>query len=383
MIRKLSWLSLSILMLMMSVAHAQTVEQLDIEVPPALVEVMGEDLTIKIGKATYQINAPSEEDQFIYHELDNEQRLSFNQNRVLFLTSLARALHTVKYGVGIGSIVKDHVSYHYGNLKKGVKNVWESFRTPSHDYRVEQEIWAARERAMSIQEEMQNDEEQVKLTLKERSEEAILATLKAMDQKLCWNQAPLMARSNEYGVMAAVGIVGLGGIRNGKGWGGSIDLGISVAYNRDQRSMVIQIFREFEKYKNTTMPAVSIGGTVVKVGGFIANQKNEYARKGSSFYPPSLPGFSSFSPDYFAGGFSSGLTIPPSPIGDMLTYTNSLNQKALIRISVSPMLKGFVRVHTGLGKDSLSFVLTPVQKAIESIRAYFTPKISCNTVFMP
>ena len=376
MLRQFPLILLMILTLVGPLAHTQTVEQIDEEIPPAIVEVMGESLQIKVGKSVYNVGAPALEDQFIFQELNNEQRESFNTNRVLFLSYLARALHSIKYGIGIGSIVKNRLSYHYESAKKSIKASWG----PAIDHRVEQEIWGARERQMSrIADE---NAEQINLSLKERSEEAILATLKAMDQKLCWNQAPLMARSNEYGVMAAVGLVGLAGVRNGKGWGGSIDIGISVAFNRDQKSMIIQIFRDFEKYKNTTMPAVSIGGTVVKAGGFIANQRDSLTRKGTSFYPPMTPGFSSISSDYFATGFSSGITLPPSPFGDMLTYSNSLNQKALVRIAVSPMLKGFVRVQTGVGRDSLVLLLTPVVKAVAYVRSLFSASGSCNAIFV-
>jgi hypothetical protein len=44
----------------------------------------------------------------------------------------------------------------------------------------------------------------------------------------------------------------------------------------------------------------------------------------------------------------------------MLSYTNSLNNKALLRIMVSPTFKGFVRIQFGVGLDSFKVFLQPI-----------------------
>lgn len=69
--------------------------------------------------------------------------------------------------------------------------------------------------------------------------------------------------------------------------------------------------------------------------------------EGSTFYPPAFPGSTSYGPDMYAAGMSSGVGFPSPPLGDLLTFTNSYKRTALIKISVSPMVKGFVRIRVG------------------------------------
>jgi hypothetical protein len=58
------------------------------------------------------------------------------------------------------------------------------------------------------------------------------------------------------------------------------------------------------------------------------------------------------SPEYFAAGFSSSLGLPPPPLADLMTFTNKFERHSLIRVTVSPLVKGFIRLELGDVKGS-------------------------------
>ena len=157
----------------------------------------------------------------------------------------------------------------------------------------------------------------------------ITRTLNLLDAQL-WTQASIVAHANEFGVLAAVGLQAEGGNSAGVGRGGLADIGISLGFNRDEKSIAIQIFNDRETFKSTEMPMVMIAGLVGKAGFYVANQGKNLSAEGSSFYPPVAPAFSSSTNRSFMIGASSGLTWPPSPLGDLLTYTNKLKQTIIV-----------------------------------------------------
>jgi hypothetical protein len=205
-------------------------------------------------------------------------------------------------------------------------------------------------------------------------DEKIKSVLHATDLKL-WSQSALVANSNQFSLMAAVEIQAEGGTKSHK-WGGLYDLGFTIGYNTDSKAVVFQIFRNRETFKSSMMPAVAVGGFVAKIGPLIsrANGETSMRTNGESFYPPMVPGYQSTTKESYTFGFSSGLTVPPSPFGDMLTYTNTLDQKTILRISFSKAYIGFVRVKMDLSSDTLKFVQ-------EKFTDLFKTRMSCIDIF--
>ena len=104
------------------------------------------------------------------------------------------------------------------------------------------------------------------------------------------------------------------------------------------------------------------------MGIYFSNQDKDLTAKGTSFYPPMVPGFSSTTDRSFMVGGSSGLTWPPSPIGDILTYSNKLTQTGLIRISVSKLTKGFIRIQTASLKNIMKATYESTKSVMQSLR---------------
>lgn len=369
----LSTLSVVILGLS-SLASAQAQFAVDAGVSSVLESREG--LKIQVKTSTYEIETPTEAiERASFESLSSEEKSTFLKNRAQFLQQAAKALQMLRYGFGIGSLGKEKIQYAIRNFKDD--RVMNQIKELAPE--IKDDAYAAREKR--LEERLMETERIAQITFQDRSEAVIQSFLSAIDKNL-WRQALLFTHSNEFGVMASAGLELLGGVQGKGGWGGLFDIGISLGYNRDTKSVVIQIFRDFERFKSTSMKAVFVTGALVKAGMYIANQRpQEMQRLGTSFYPPMAPGFSSSTLSTFQTGFSSGLTWPPSPLGDVMTYTNTLDSKVMLRISVSPMLKGFVRVQLGFDRSSLSFAIMPVLKAVDYIRSQFFGAASCRGLF--
>ncbi len=186
-----------------------------------------------------------------------------------------------------------------------------------------------------------------KKEMSERKRLAIESIARAIDFKM-WFQAPLLINANEFGIQASAGIIGLGGFQK-KGGGGLEEIGLSLAFNKNSRAFIFEVFHNGERFDNATMPAFNVGingkaNLVMKAASADGKMK---VSEGSTFYPPAFPGSTSYGPDMYAAGMSTGVGFPPPPLGDLLTFTNTYKRTALIRISVSPLVKGFVRVNVG------------------------------------
>lgn len=276
----------------------------------------------------------TEVDQTAYQSMPDADQRSFQMKRFMFLKATESALMKVNWTLGMGSLVGEKLVFIKDKVKEAVTG----------QDKVEQAVF-----------------DNMQETFRQRSLRIVGNILKSIDKNL-WEKAPVISKSNEFGLSVAAGIQALGGVGT-KGYGGILDLGMSFGYHTETRSLVFQIFLDREKFKSTLMKAVFIAGVVGKGGVYIANQSDSTkapSRKGESFYPPMIPGFQSTTPELVNFGGSSGLTWPPSPLGDVLTYTTDLSNDAILRITVSPIMKGFVRVSTALN---------PMQLIVEKISA--------------
>ncbi|WII71261.1 hypothetical protein QJS83_12395 [Bdellovibrio sp. 22V] len=284
-----------------------------------------------------------------YENLPEDRKQKFQEMRLHFLANAARILNTTKFVFGAGSLVGDGFSFVKIKVKKAFGK--ESEQT-----------------------------EKVKRTFNERSHQAVQAVLKGIDYKL-WSQAPLVIDSNEFGVSVSAGIVAETGVVR-KGAGGAEEVGLSFAFNKKSKAFVFEIFHNSEHFDNTKA-AVSVIGVVGKAGMLMGRRNGAETLKGHSFYPPAIPGYSVSSPEFFSAGFSSSLGFPPPPLADLLTFTNRFERNSLIRITVSPVVKGFVRVQIGDVKGSMRLVamrFVDVYRAI-SDKVHMAGRRSCGPVF--
>ncbi len=277
--------------------------------------------------------------------LSVEEQKGFLQTRSEFLKMAAMAFQKLKWGFGAGYVIKNKISFFRD--KREIRKKLE-FANKLNEGDERDTIISA---VLSYQEQMLAKQKILRdQSFKEKSDQVILKLLYNLDRSL-WDGAPIVSRANEFGVMFALGPQIEAGSTNGKKWGGLLDIGISLGFNRDQKALVFQIFRDKEKFVSTQMPGIFIAGVVLKAGLMISNQKKEMTTEGSSFYPPMAPGFSTITDRSFNVGFSSGLTWPPSPLGDILTYTNASQRRVWLRLSFSPVQKGFVQVNEGLSAE--------------------------------
>ncbi|KYG61513.1 hypothetical protein AZI86_17550 [Bdellovibrio bacteriovorus] len=257
-----------------------------------------------------------------YDQMSAEDKAKFKEARMHFLSNAARILTSSRMVLGAGSLVGDAFSFVTVKVKKAFgKEVDQG--------------------------------EKVRRTFSERSYQAVQSALKGIDYKL-WNQAPMVIDSNEFGLSLSLGIVAETGVLK-KGGGGAEEIGISLAVNKSKRAFVFEIFHNSESFDNTKA-AISVLGVVGKAGMTMGHREDARTLKGSSFYPPAVPGFSTTSSEFFAAGFSSSLGLPPPPLADLMTFTNKFERHVWIRVTVSPMVKGFVRVQFGDVRGSMKLV---------------------------
>ena len=317
---------------------------------------------ISLKKSTYLIDGLKNTVGLELPQLSEQDQQSFYKTRLDFLTQAAKTLQVLKWGFGLGVLIKDR--FQFSSEKKQINKLLEVANNLDSDSRDALLLAIQRQAPMTEQ----KWSEQKKKSFTAKSDEVITKILNSLDCQL-WKQAQVVAKANEFGVIVAVGIETEGGTRGGKGWGALTDIGISFGYNRDNKSLAIQIFHDWEPFKSTQMPLFFIAGLVTKAGLYVANQGRDLNAKGISFYPPMAPGFSSTTNRSFMAGFSSGITWPPSPIGDMLTYSNTLSQKILLRLTVSHLTKGFIRVQSDVLNQITKINFTSIKYLISNLRS--------------
>lgn len=306
--------------------HFEPGQRVEIEAPK--ISQTETHFVIQSGQSQYSfLVAPEDpEIQKMIEGMPEADRESFQNKRRNLLTKAAKSLNAIKYSYGIGALSKDGLVF----LKQKVRPTPEDQATESHRLK----------------------------SLNARSTEVTQSLLNSIDRQLL-AQAPLVAHSNEYGMNLNIGFAALAGTTQ-KPFGGAFDFGFSLTYNEDTKTLVFQLFRNSERFNNTSTGMTSYIGLAIKAGILLYNRApgTELSSiKGSTFYPPAVPGYLTRSTNMISSGLSTGLGFPPPPLGDLLTYTNKLDHRTIIRISVSPLVKGFIRV--GFGVHRQDFVWIP------------------------
>lgn len=304
------------------------------------------DIEIEHKNTNYLIPSPSKESLADFNNLSPEIQQRFLEKRLKFLLIMTKTINAFKYGLGAGSLVKDKLKF-----RKQIESL-----DPNE------------------QAELEN------LTFRLRSNNAVLNLLKSFD-KFLWSKQEFISHANEIGFVASANVIGLGEVNKFKG-GGNFGLGISIGINIEKKSVVFQFFRNIEKYQSTILKAVGVVGAVGKAGIYmVADHQKLYKSNGYSFYPPVAPGFFSETPDKFITGMSTGLTLPPTPVADVLTYTNSFDDKTLFKMEFSAVNKYFVQVQAMDPTELVQIKATPLSLLMHNLRVNSFNAKACVHLF--
>lgn len=294
---------------------------------------------IEVEMAPPEIN-PLEE----FEKLTPQEQEKFQKIRMKVLAMVAKSLHHSRLALGAGMLIGDSFQF----LKAKLKGQAFHFEPRA-----------------------------------ERRQKMIQSVLTSLDYRL-FNQAPLVINANEMGFVLSVGAIQINGVKS-RGWGGMLELGLIIAYNKETKSLVIENFIAPEKFVKS-MGVVSVLGVNGKMGFFMANRvrgQETATRYTESFYPPAIPMFAGNGSKQFAFGLSSGIGFPPPPLADLLTFTNSHQETVTLRIEISRAVKGFVRLKTGEYKTLVEPLVFTFAKGFEQMKAAVTHwrGRSCQQVF--
>lgn len=266
-----------------------------------------------------------------YKSLNEQEKMMFEEARAIYLSKTAALMHFSRFAIGTGLIVGDSFQFLYSKIRGKEVSVFEK---------------GARDRLI------QN-------------------ILQKLDHRL-FSQARFVAYSNEFGLVGSVGLQAVGGLRK-KGFGGNFETGIYLAYNFKKKSFVIENYVGTDLYRES-MGAVGSLGISFKGGAFMAGRefgKEAINRSGHNFYPPLVPTYITTAEKQIGAGGSYAIALPPSPFADMMTFTSKFNQLVTLRVEMSTLFKGFVRVQSGDYLGSAKSVGSSIQEYIELVRVGF------------
>lgn len=285
---------------------------------------------------TYEFKAQPSDPSLLkpFLSLAPEKQEIFRQRRLSFLTQVAKVVSATKFAFGAGSLVGRSFIF----IKKTFKKSADPAPAPE------------------------------KISFRERSHRAAQKVLESIDAQL-WSQAPLIVDSNEYGVSASVAFVALAGYRE-HGLGGVHDVGMSFVYSQASRGLVFEFYYSIEKFQSGEPVAGAIA--ISPKLGFIATSREQgptgYKLDGTVHGPPLLPGYIAAGENIFGTGAMLTLGLPPTPIADIMGYTTAFERRTMIRITISPFVKGFVRLEVGDIKGNFKAIYSDFKSVLASLR---------------
>lgn len=300
---------------------------------------------LRVGDRAYQLLEPSEAEREPFEKLGIKQE-KFLDKRQFILTSTARALQMMNYGIGIGSVIGEKITF------------------------IAQKIRG------------QSGQRQERRSLSERAHAIINALLQALDRKL-WSSARVIADYNEVHFFIAPGVFAFGGKKteteSGRvvtGWGGAYNLVLSFGFNREKRGLVFEIVREVEVFKDTVLPRVFLAGGAVNFGlAFRVRDGEGFVDMGNRYKPPAAPLTTTDGEKMLMISSGPGATIPPPPFGDAVTNTNLLENAPIFRVLISPNIKGWIHIHSDLpriAENDAAMIFGNVEKFASYIQSLST-----------
>lgn len=333
------------------------IEVIDLVVPATENQTSELDLEIHVGRQRYRFEAPDEEALEPFRKLNDRQQ-AFLQRRRTILSSAARALQLMRYGIGIGSVAGEKISYITEKIRK---------------------------RPISPRESR---------TLKERSQAIIENMLRALERKL-WSSARVIADYNEVHFFIAPTTFAFGGGRvqtaNGeemRGWGGGYNLGFSIGFNRQKKAAVFEIVREVEVFKDSILPKVFMAGGAINFGIALRVRDEEgLGAIANRFKPPALPFTTTDGEKVLMISSGPAATIPPLFLADAISSSNGMTSETAFRVLISPVMKGWIRVESSLPKivqEDLRLTVDNTGKLIglvQTLASRYRGKNACRALF--
>lgn len=315
---------------------------LDINLPEAVFEQNRSTTEIITKTGSFTLNNPELK--------DDPNKEKFLETRKMVLTRLATALQALSYGMG--SVEWINEKWAYQKIKQQSLSFHELAKEASPDVRAD--IMGAGQ--IQLDQALSELEKRTNRTFKEKAYDITLAILTRTDQMLI-NQKEVVAQANEFGFMASLGpqfIVG----SNNKGLGGLLSIGFAVGYNKKSGAFFLDIFQSIEKFESTLMKLAFSAGLILKSGVLVraTTEQDQSIHQSQTFYPPAVPGFANWSKSSFSSGLSSGLTIPPSPIGDLMTYQTKMSSESVLRIEISKVYPLWIRVKSPLLTSKINLI---------------------------
>jgi hypothetical protein len=315
-------------------------------------------LEIQFKNAHYEFttgNLPQESID-LFNQLSLEQQSKFLSRRAELLNAFAKYLHGMGLISGLGSLV--------GGKIRTLKNNFEDRRRTEPDSALLPEI-------LLSDAELEERGAKVRLSLQHRRQITLQGMLSGIDAQM-WSQSPLVISNNEIFIQGALGVYIEAGTQKA-GRGGGYEIGLGLGFNFESKSFLIDIFRNSESFKDTVMPGFAVATGNGKLGmRFAKGAPNTPLNiKGTSYYPPAIPGFVTTTPYSFTIGASSGVGFPP--LSELITFRNEHHHKVLVRLLMSPLTKGFLRVQTGIS--------SPISTLTNRIRSSFGGRL-CGKAYV-
>lgn len=306
-----------------------------------------------------------EQAQMGYDSLSADEKLAFHQKRLKTLSAVTQILYHSRFSFGVGRVVGSTFQFIKKTIVSAKDKTMGLFKKPSGETKTSLDKGPAQQTQIPIIHaddlfqdlvqynqltELERNEIQknnLKQSLKEKNRLTIESVVQAIDHKL-WYQAPLFIKSNEFTVSTSLGILAEGGF-NTNGYGGSEDIGLAFSFNDELKAIVFEIYHSSEKFLKSDM-AVAVVGLNLKLSLSMYSRNLERPTetlRGEFYYPPAIPASNGFGPQFFTVGFGSSLGLPPPPLADLLTYTNLFQRVTWLRLSVSPLMSGFIRLQKG------------------------------------
>lgn len=321
------------------------------EMPTVVAEPKVIELTLKNGQRYIVPDEPlTEAQRLIYGEMKAEDQAAFRKTRLEYLQLLLKVLDKGRMPAGMLSAGKDAFFASMGRL----------FRRSTGE----------------------EEPKPPKLTWSERGRNAIEYVLRLADAQL-WEQAPMLARSNEVGFTFEIGAGG--GLAVGKyGLYGTTAFALAVNLDRRNKFVSLEFYQDVERLERAIPFTAGVAVYAAVTGNVNHHDWSDPSaiEHGESISGPG-PLVGTKTPKSLRLGVGRGIGIAPPFLGDIAMIQTKLTRIPWLRIGVSPNVPGFFRMKTavvpavkavvGMAVQAPVQAFKLVKKGCELIWSYFRP----------